>query len=510
MPNKSTRRGTIACHRSPAGRPYACPVESCGWRFRQRAFLYEHTRIHRGERPYVCPIESCDRRFVQLVSMQAHIQQAHTHDLTRVLPYACPLENCQRRFRQSAHQKTHLRVHAREKPHVCLFAGCRQRFSQKQGLQGHLRTDHAERPYAFPFEACANRLRTQSGARGQLVSHTKIKPFICPHEGCERSFSCQQSQQRHQSTHTREKPVVLSRAVCEERLSRQLNPRILLRGYRNSPRFSSLPAHGGTDVPDVRKTDGNSRSATAPSSLYALPDRGEPRLTDGQRTVRVYSYLFGNFEMRLTAACDLRAHALPGHTGHRLHLGSIAATGMQPAGAGNGLQQALAHHLQKTPPFPLARPGRQAHHNTNLVTHQAAQPPHPVSVPTGEKGRDPEKLRQGTRDARGTLYAHPITQSAGGKRLWQWPQSNRGKTPVPTWGKPPPLTTETTMEQWKTSRSATPANQSAHRSSFRYSDPSQNEGILKRPTKQANDRSSSRLTVDWERRLTTYYLDTGL
>lgn len=102
-----------------AAKPYACPIEGCGYRAAQRRYIGEHLRVHTGRKPYACTWAGC-----------AYSSSG------------------------SGHLQRHMRVHTGEKPYKCDWAGCKYQATQSGHLTAHKRKHTGERPFSCPMEAC--------------------------------------------------------------------------------------------------------------------------------------------------------------------------------------------------------------------------------------------------------------------------------------------------------------------------------------------------------------------
>ncbi|XP_063593844.1 zinc finger protein 23-like [Penaeus indicus] len=105
--------------------------EDCGRKFKKRAYLVRHRRLHTGERPYSCDI--CSATFSQMPNLWYH-KRIHTGES----PYECAV--CQRKFRSSSHLKRHQRLHTGETPYACPI--CPAAFITWDKLNRHKMIDH--------------------------------------------------------------------------------------------------------------------------------------------------------------------------------------------------------------------------------------------------------------------------------------------------------------------------------------------------------------------------------
>lgn len=105
--------------------------EDCGRKFKKRAYLVRHRRLHTGERPYSCDI--CSATFSQMPNLWYH-KRIHTGES----PYECAV--CQRKFRSSSHLKRHQRLHTGETPYAC--PSCPAAFITWDKLNRHKMIDH--------------------------------------------------------------------------------------------------------------------------------------------------------------------------------------------------------------------------------------------------------------------------------------------------------------------------------------------------------------------------------
>ncbi|XP_047487032.1 zinc finger protein 184-like [Penaeus chinensis] len=128
-------RSDVGAEIHPAGVPahkerrFDC--EDCGRKFKKRAYLVRHRRLHTGERPYSCDI--CSATFSQMPNLWYH-KRIHTGES----PYECAV--CQRKFRSSSHLKRHQRLHTGETPYAC--PSCPAAFITWDKLNRHKMIDH--------------------------------------------------------------------------------------------------------------------------------------------------------------------------------------------------------------------------------------------------------------------------------------------------------------------------------------------------------------------------------
>ncbi|XP_042857173.1 zinc finger protein 467-like [Penaeus japonicus] len=116
---------------APALKDRRFDCEDCGRKFKKRAYLVRHRRLHTGERPYSCDI--CSATFSQMPNLWYH-KRIHTGES----PYECAV--CQRKFRSSSHLKRHQRLHTGETPYAC--PSCPAAFITWDKLNRHKMIDH--------------------------------------------------------------------------------------------------------------------------------------------------------------------------------------------------------------------------------------------------------------------------------------------------------------------------------------------------------------------------------
>ncbi|KAK7794382.1 hypothetical protein R5R35_011664 [Gryllus longicercus] len=139
-------------------RMYECSI--CHKRFKQRAYLAAHTRIHTGERPLQCHI--CLKDFTYRQGLYKHML---THSEER--PHSCSV--CQKSFRKREHLVGHMRTHSEEAPYPC--TNCEKSFKRKEHLLKHLRTHTEERPHHC--SVCEKSFREKAVLLRHMELHTE-------------------------------------------------------------------------------------------------------------------------------------------------------------------------------------------------------------------------------------------------------------------------------------------------------------------------------------------------
>ncbi|XP_004610457.1 zinc finger protein 42 homolog [Sorex araneus] len=109
-----------------------CPQHGCGKKFKDRASLKKHIRIH-GPRDMVCA--ECGRAFLEKSKLNRHFL-IHTGER----PFQCTYEGCGKRFALDFNLRTHVRIHTNEKYYACPFKGCKKRFVRSNNLKVHVLT----------------------------------------------------------------------------------------------------------------------------------------------------------------------------------------------------------------------------------------------------------------------------------------------------------------------------------------------------------------------------------
>ncbi|XP_040178182.1 zinc finger protein 571-like [Rana temporaria] len=174
-------------------RLFSC--SECGKRFKQKADVVKHRRIHTGERPYPC--SECGKCFIDASQLSKH-RRTHTGER----PYSC--SDCGKRFSEKSNAVRHWRSHTDEKPHPC--PECGKCFKNKSHLLTHLRFHTDEKPYACSL--CGRSFKQKSDVVKHQRLHSGERPYSC--SVCGKSFSGKSNLIRHEITHTGQKPFSCS------------------------------------------------------------------------------------------------------------------------------------------------------------------------------------------------------------------------------------------------------------------------------------------------------------
>merc|ERR1712150_58676 len=51
-------------------KPFVCPHNGCMKAYRNKHYLIDHERVHRGEKPFLC--KNCDRSFYRVTDLKKH------------------------------------------------------------------------------------------------------------------------------------------------------------------------------------------------------------------------------------------------------------------------------------------------------------------------------------------------------------------------------------------------------------------------------------------------------
>jgi len=99
----------------------SCTHPGCSATFKQPENLKYHLMDHTGERPFPCPYESCGERFKAQKFVNAHIKKAKKHEGHRkaskiidkyLLPFTCQVEGCVNRYETEIERDRHMeRLH---------------------------------------------------------------------------------------------------------------------------------------------------------------------------------------------------------------------------------------------------------------------------------------------------------------------------------------------------------------------------------------------------------------
>jgi len=99
----------------------SCTHPGCSATFKQAVSLKYHLMDHTGERPFPCPYESCGERFKAQWQVNTHIKKAKKHEGHRkaskiidkyLLPFTCQVEGCVNRYETEIERDRHMeRLH---------------------------------------------------------------------------------------------------------------------------------------------------------------------------------------------------------------------------------------------------------------------------------------------------------------------------------------------------------------------------------------------------------------
>lgn len=171
-----------------------CPF-NCGMKFKNRAYVIIHTRIHTGSRPYKCTFEGCTKRFITNGNLKSHMDY-HIGKKE----FRCDYKDCTKAFTQMSKLKEHGQLHLGRKPFNCTFQGCSKSFNYKWNLKSHLAKHSGIKPYLCYVKNCNKSYYSSNELRIHLGCHSMTKEkFYCPF--CDITFTRYKTLKMHLETH---------------------------------------------------------------------------------------------------------------------------------------------------------------------------------------------------------------------------------------------------------------------------------------------------------------------
>ncbi|XP_044151908.1 zinc finger protein 605-like [Bufo gargarizans] len=158
----------------------------CDKRFKQKAYLMAHQKLHNGQNQYQCT--ECPQKFPCMSKLTQH-QKFHS----RKKQFNC--NKCRKGYMTKDNLICHQESHIREKPFNC--PECGKCFSRKMVLMRHLRIHNVENPFACL--ECGKSFTQKSDLVRHQRTHTGEKPYTCL--ACSKGFAQKSGLVRHQLIH---------------------------------------------------------------------------------------------------------------------------------------------------------------------------------------------------------------------------------------------------------------------------------------------------------------------
>ncbi|XP_064629086.1 uncharacterized protein LOC135488411 [Lineus longissimus] len=203
-------------------RPHRCNL--CDYRATTSSNLKRHHDTHSGLRMFACKVEGCTAKFKQKIHLDRHIRYKHMvkQVCCGLCDYTCALENPDLRIHML--RKHSEKPQGEEKPVITLKCGsCSFETTSRKDLQQHLKF-HRKGPELKLFcEHCSFVTDCQSRLNRHLLIHTKQKPFkcgVCEYRASQKEHVIRHMRMRHKLDIHKAKQVVI-KPLNEENWSGQ-------------------------------------------------------------------------------------------------------------------------------------------------------------------------------------------------------------------------------------------------------------------------------------------------
>ncbi|CAG2163736.1 unnamed protein product [Oppiella nova] len=184
-------------------RPYQCPHESCGKRFKCRDGHRKHIQTaHTNERPFVCDHKDCDKRFKSRSELMNHKTRIHGTD--GIDYFQCPRKGCNYSYASQESLDTHISKHSEGQVYRCLWPGCDYTANSSSVLCAHRRNKHNDEGILRVCEwpGCEFKCHLKRIMKRHHKEHSIEPRFPCHWPGCDKRFIYRDRLEKHLRIHS--------------------------------------------------------------------------------------------------------------------------------------------------------------------------------------------------------------------------------------------------------------------------------------------------------------------
>ena len=173
-------------------KPFACPIEWCPYRCKQKSNLKAHAATHLKIRDttlppggkFECAWGKCQHAADTVAAMEMHMI-SHMGDNYREEIFECTWPNCRHTTNKKHSMAVHMNGHTRETVFKCDEDGCDYEALRNYELMEHKATVHCdERNFPCTYPGCGYASKLKRYLLPHLRMHAEDKTFVCDFEQC--------------------------------------------------------------------------------------------------------------------------------------------------------------------------------------------------------------------------------------------------------------------------------------------------------------------------------------